>query len=48
MNQFDQSHYRFLRRDPFPLVKFSNSTVRGDHAVFWVSVAAAILLVMLP
>jgi hypothetical protein len=48
MNQFDQSHYRFHRRDPYPLIKFSHNTARGDHAVFWLCVAAAILLVFLP
>jgi hypothetical protein len=46
MNQLDDKHWRFYRTDPTPWIPFDQTTVRGDHAVFWVAVAAAIIAVL--
>ena len=46
MNQLDDKHWKFYRTDPTPWIPIIDTTVRGDHAVFWVSLAAVVFVLM--
>ena len=47
MNQLDDKHWKFYRTDPTPWIPIADTSVRGDHAVFWVALAAVFVLMVL-